>query len=372
MGRLPQPRVQYVQWTLCQFFFFFPPAVFCLFSSLIVVQQQWLGCRIKNCTCTKRGLWWALSRTAGRKSQVRSKQLWESDNGMVCSYVFSWVWVNMVQELQDWCWEYATMKKNCSDSAIWSVAGLLVLYELPLWLQRAHWKTWVTSAWPRDIFSSPLLPFFLEAGLDGRITAIDLPWFVIWGLSFLIIFSLFEPECLHLDLFIVAVSLLPFLNHPPDKQLKVTQLAPDTNKAKRSRCLITWGWIKPSRPRHWRTCRHSLTGPCEHSLPGQSVWPRLITSVCYSPEGPIGGPHLTSFAQADFERQTAGPIHNNVHLSYFRPAAVAPWGEGFSAMKLSFFFILAKFSTKMDIVQLFSQSRGSLARYFPSHDCSLP
>lgn len=52
----------------------------------------------------------------------------------------------------------STQKK--SDSAIWSVAGLLVLYELPLWLQKAQWKTWVTSAWRRVIFRFP--SFFLE------------------------------------------------------------------------------------------------------------------------------------------------------------------------------------------------------------------
>lgn len=54
-----------------------------------------------------------------------------------------------------------------------------------------------------------------------------------------ILLSLLELESLHSDLFIVAVPLLPFLNNPPDKQLEVTQLAPDTNKAKRSCCLIT-------------------------------------------------------------------------------------------------------------------------------------
>lgn len=35
-----------------------------------------------------------------------------------------------------------------------------------------------------------------------------------------ILFSLLELESLRPDLFIAAVSLLPFLNNPPDKQLE--------------------------------------------------------------------------------------------------------------------------------------------------------
>lgn len=179
-------------------------------------------------------------------------------------------------------------EKN-SDSAIWSVAGLLVLYELPLWLQRAQWKTWVTSAWPRDIFRSPSSLFFCsrrqEAALDGRITAMELTmirylWYFVfpsWA---------WKPSSWPVHWCSLTSAL------PKESSRQTTRSdTTGTSKAKWPCCLIPrvcadeMGWIEPSGPRRRHTCRHSHGAVWTLSLAGHSVWPKMIKSVCYSLEG---------------------------------------------------------------------------------------
>lgn len=74
LGRLPQPRVQYVQWILRQFFFFLFPVL--SFFKLLSDSSGCGGCFV---FCFFRGLQgltsWSLGGSALR---------WEADNGKVC------------------------------------------------------------------------------------------------------------------------------------------------------------------------------------------------------------------------------------------------------------------------------------------------
>lgn len=117
------------------FFFLF------FFSSFFKLLSDGSGCGGCFVFCFFRGLWgltsWRLGGSALR---------WEADNGKVCVFFFLWFKVNMVWELlgseaaQHWSKKKRGEK---SDSAIWSTTRLLVLCELPLWLQRVQSVVWV-------------------------------------------------------------------------------------------------------------------------------------------------------------------------------------------------------------------------------------
>lgn len=114
----------------------------------------------------------------------------------------------------------------------------------------------------------PLLFFFVPGDKRQHLTEGLQPWNSRWFAICGILFFLLELESLHPDLSIDAVSLLPFLKNPPDKQHEVTQLAPakQNGPVASSLAFVQTRWDGLNHPDpDVDTHADTLMGPCEHS-----------------------------------------------------------------------------------------------------------